>query len=48
MGYLKGTNREQCGLWVLEDMVDGESMARVIDRYIEVLNAFCPQRCMNV
>ncbi|MEG6521914.1 IS1182 family transposase [Desulfotomaculum sp. 1211_IL3151] len=38
MGYLKGTNREQCGLWVLEDMVDGESMARVIDRYIEVLN----------
>lgn len=38
MGYIEGRNRGQSALWSLEDMVDPESMARVIDRYIEVLN----------
>lgn len=38
MGYIEGTNREQSSLWALEDMVAAESMARVIDRFIEVLD----------
>lgn len=38
MGYIEGSDRAQSTLWSLEDMVDPESMARVIDRYIEVLN----------
>lgn len=38
MGYIEGSDRTQSTLWSLEDMVDPESMARVIDRYIEVLD----------
>ncbi|MEG1241071.1 MAG: IS1182 family transposase [Oscillospiraceae bacterium] len=35
---MSGTGRDQSALWNLEDMVNAESMARVIDRYIEVLD----------
>lgn len=38
MGYIKGTDREQNILWNLDEMVSPESMARVIDRYVEVLD----------
>lgn len=38
MGYIEGTHRGQTTFWALEDMVDGQSMVRVIDRFIEVLD----------
>jgi transposase len=36
MGYKEGSGREQSMLWALEDLVPQESMARIIDRFIEV------------
>jgi len=38
MGHIEGTNREQTMLLALEDMVAEESMARLIDRFVEVCN----------
>lgn len=35
---MTGNSREQGMVWDLEGMVEAQSMARVIDRYIEVLN----------
>lgn len=37
MGYIEGGSREQNTFWSLEELVEPESMARVIDRYIEVM-----------
>jgi len=36
MGYIEGTNREQLTYWSLEDLVDDDSMVRVIDRFIDI------------
>ena len=38
MGHLVGENREQVRLFSLEDMIPEECIARVIDRFIEVLD----------
>lgn len=38
MGTKEGLDRVQSGIWSLEDMVAEESMVRVIDRYVEVLD----------
>ena len=38
MGYIEGRNRGQMTFWALEDLVEAESMVRVIDRYIEMLD----------
>ena len=35
MGFIDGTDREQISYWSYEDMVDEESMVRVIDRFID-------------
>ena len=35
MGYIEGTSRDQMTCWSLEDLVAEESMARVIDRYVD-------------
>ena len=35
MRYIQGADREQQTYWSLEDMIDEESMVRIIDRYIE-------------
>jgi len=35
VGYIEGVNREQTTYWALEEMVTEESMARVIDRYVD-------------
>jgi len=36
MRYIEGTGRNQPALWTLEEMVAEESIARVIDRYVEM------------
>ena len=36
MGVLNGTDREQTTFWSLEELVDEQSMVRVIDRFIDV------------
>ena len=36
MGELTGQDREQTMLWSIEEMVEPDSMARVIDRFVEV------------
>ena len=36
MGELTGQDREQTMLWSIDEMVEPESMARVIDRFVEV------------
>jgi transposase len=36
MGYVEGTSREQAVILALDEMVGAESMARVIDRFVEV------------
>jgi len=38
MGHIEGTDREQMTFWTLEDMVGDESMVRVIDRFVDVLD----------
>jgi len=38
MGHIEGTGREQTTFWTLEDMVGDESMVRVIDRFVDVLD----------
>lgn len=38
MGYIKSDNRQQLKYFSLEDSIPEESMVRVIDRFIEVLN----------
>ena len=38
MGYIEGTSRMQMTYWALEDLIDEESIVRVIDRYIETLD----------
>ena len=35
MGFIDGTSREQTSYWSFEDMVDEESIVRVIDRYVD-------------
>ena len=35
MGFIDGSSRDQTSYWSFEDMVDEESMVRVIDRYID-------------
>jgi len=35
MGYITGTDRSQQTLWSMEDMIEEESMVRVIDRFVE-------------
>ena len=34
VGFIDGTSREQTSYWSFEDMVDEESIVRVIDRYV--------------
>lgn len=36
MGFIKGVSREQQTFWALEDMMDEESIVRVIDRFVDV------------
>jgi len=35
MGFIDGTSREQTSYWSFEDIVDEESIVRVIDRYVD-------------
>ena len=35
MGFIEGTNREQQTYWALDDLVEAESLVRVIDRFVE-------------
>jgi len=35
VGYIQGTNREQQTYWSLEDMIEEESLVRIIDRFVE-------------
>lgn len=36
MGYKEGSSRYEISFMALEDMVDAESMARIIDRFVEL------------
>lgn len=38
LGYKEGTGREQSMLWALDDLVPEKSMARIIGRFIDVLD----------
>lgn len=38
MGYIEGIHRDQVGFWSFEDMVGEESMVRVIDRFVDILD----------
>ena len=38
MGYIEGTSREQLAYWSLDDLVQEDSMVRVIDRFIDICN----------
>lgn len=38
MGYIEGTSREQTMMMTYDDLVEDESMARLIDRFVEVSN----------
>lgn len=38
MGYVEGTNREQAMMIAFDDLVEAESMVRLIDRFVEVCN----------
>lgn len=36
MGYIEGTSREQTMMMTYDDLVEEESMVRLIDRFVEV------------
>jgi transposase len=38
MGYIEGRDRKQATFWTLEDMLAEESLVRVIDRFVEVID----------
>ena len=38
MGYVEGTNRDQTMMMTYDDLVENESMVRLIDRFVEISN----------